>query len=374
MTSSNPLASDARLRIMRRPESATAGPPDAQHIYNAELSYNEADDTLYIGKGISSGITCEKVIEVGGLGSFISRTKDQTVNSSLTFTKPIKVPEPVDDLDTVNKSWVESQITTRLNDYFLESSYSVFNTVGLIELAADAVIPFKKFKFDLNTKQYTPTQILNENFIVCPEEGFVDVEAFCLAGLISQADVNYQPHCLSRVKLEKRDSTDKLLEMWPNFLVAAESERGYGKKTHIKVNAGDKFCLKTQSASSYWLNESQTELAISYQNASPISSTTNNSPNNTNGSNLEINEITLDFGTNTNISKTFTFTKTGASTTQKVMMNPSAKAASEVTISKLEEDMLVCSACVSAADTITAIVFSHPNPIKGKRIFNYTIA
>lgn len=55
------------LRIKRR-VSGSPGAPST--LSNAELAYNETDDILYYGKGISSGITAAAVIPIAGPGMF----------------------------------------------------------------------------------------------------------------------------------------------------------------------------------------------------------------------------------------------------------------------------------------------------------------
>ena len=55
------------FRIKRRAVGGAAGPPSA--LKNAELAFNEQDDTLYYGKGDSGG-NATSIIAVGGPGAF----------------------------------------------------------------------------------------------------------------------------------------------------------------------------------------------------------------------------------------------------------------------------------------------------------------
>jgi hypothetical protein len=51
------------IRIKRRPIDGEPGPP--QSLAASELAYNEADDTLYYGKGDDNGRATEIVV-IGG--------------------------------------------------------------------------------------------------------------------------------------------------------------------------------------------------------------------------------------------------------------------------------------------------------------------
>jgi len=76
------------LRIKRR-ASGAAGAPGS--LENAELAFNEVDNTLYYGKGTGgAGGTATTVIPIGGDGSFVSLTGDQTVAGTKTFSNTIQ--------------------------------------------------------------------------------------------------------------------------------------------------------------------------------------------------------------------------------------------------------------------------------------------
>lgn len=76
------------VRIKRR-ASGNAGAPAT--LLNAELAYNEVDDILYYGKGNSGGnaVTIEAI---GGRGTMLSLTGDQTVAGVKTFNSSPIVP------------------------------------------------------------------------------------------------------------------------------------------------------------------------------------------------------------------------------------------------------------------------------------------
>lgn len=80
------------FRIKRR-ATGLAGAPSS--LVNAELAYNEVDDILYYGKGISTGITAATVVAIGGqglLGSYVTLDSTQTVTGNKTFSGTIDVP------------------------------------------------------------------------------------------------------------------------------------------------------------------------------------------------------------------------------------------------------------------------------------------
>jgi phage-related tail fiber protein len=63
------------LRIKRRAAGGAAGAPSG--LENAELAFNEQDDTLYYGKGTGgAGGTATQVIAIGGSGAFQPRDTD----------------------------------------------------------------------------------------------------------------------------------------------------------------------------------------------------------------------------------------------------------------------------------------------------------
>jgi hypothetical protein len=72
------------LRIKRR-ASGNAGAPTS--LANAELAFNEVDDTLYYGKGTGGQDGSATTIEaIGGKGAFVNLTGAQTISGNKTFT------------------------------------------------------------------------------------------------------------------------------------------------------------------------------------------------------------------------------------------------------------------------------------------------
>lgn len=73
------------IRIKRRSSTGAAGSPET--LENAELAYNEADDTLYYGKGASGvGGTATTVEAIAGPGAYVTKGTDQTIAGNKTFS------------------------------------------------------------------------------------------------------------------------------------------------------------------------------------------------------------------------------------------------------------------------------------------------
>ena len=73
------------IRIKRRAAGGAAGAPTT--LANAELAFNEQDDTLYYGKGTGgAGGTATQVIAIGGPGAFQSKSSELTSVAGLTTT------------------------------------------------------------------------------------------------------------------------------------------------------------------------------------------------------------------------------------------------------------------------------------------------
>ena len=78
------------IRIKRR-ASGAAGAPSS--LANAELAFNEIDDTLYYGKGTGGeGGSATTVEAIGGSGSFVSLSGNQTITGNKTFTGTVVLP------------------------------------------------------------------------------------------------------------------------------------------------------------------------------------------------------------------------------------------------------------------------------------------
>jgi hypothetical protein len=71
------------LRIKRRVSGATGAPAS---LKNAELAFNEVDNTLYYGKGADGNGDATTIPAIGGEGAFVSLTANQSISGTKTFT------------------------------------------------------------------------------------------------------------------------------------------------------------------------------------------------------------------------------------------------------------------------------------------------
>lgn len=75
------------IRIKRRAAGGSAGAPSS--LFNAELAFNEQDNTLYYGYGVSTGTTASQVVAIAGKGAFVDLTTNQTIGGTKTFSNTI---------------------------------------------------------------------------------------------------------------------------------------------------------------------------------------------------------------------------------------------------------------------------------------------
>lgn len=93
------------LRIKRRAAGGPAGAPNS--LVNAELAFNEQDDTLYYGKG--TGETAI-VIPIAGPGAFATLSTSQTLSGNKTFSGTVIVPTPSENSHATTKLYVDGLI------------------------------------------------------------------------------------------------------------------------------------------------------------------------------------------------------------------------------------------------------------------------
>lgn len=114
------------FRIRRRAAGGAAGAPAS--LQNAELAFNEVDDTLYFGKGTGgAGGTATTVEPIGGKGAVVMLTGDQTVAGAKTFTGPVLVPTPTADGHAASKKFVEDSISAGGFGNMLRATYDPQN-------------------------------------------------------------------------------------------------------------------------------------------------------------------------------------------------------------------------------------------------------
>lgn len=98
------------LRIKRR---ASGSPGAPTSLANAELAFNEVDNTLYYGKGTGgAGGTASSVEAIGGSGAYLTLSTAQTVSGNKTFTGDVVVPTQAtsdDSTKAASTAYVKAQ-------------------------------------------------------------------------------------------------------------------------------------------------------------------------------------------------------------------------------------------------------------------------
>jgi hypothetical protein len=115
------------IRIKRR-TSGAAGAPSG--LKNAELAFNEVDETLYYGKGDSSG-DATSVLAIAGPGAFATLTGNQTISGNKTFTGTVIVPTPSSDTHAATKAYVDSAVSAVSGSFTLAGDGGTSQTITL---------------------------------------------------------------------------------------------------------------------------------------------------------------------------------------------------------------------------------------------------
>jgi hypothetical protein len=101
------------LRIKRRVASGLPGAPSS--LKNAELAFNEADNTLYYGFGDDGNGNANNIPAIGGIGAFVSLTTSQTLTGDKTFSGTVVVPTPTANAHATTKLYVDQQVSNVSN-------------------------------------------------------------------------------------------------------------------------------------------------------------------------------------------------------------------------------------------------------------------
>ena len=97
------------IRIKRR-ASGNAGAPGS--LENAELAYNEVDNTLYYGKGTGgAGGTATTIEAIAGPGAYVGLSGTQTITGNKTFSGTLSVATPTENAHAATKLYVDTAIT-----------------------------------------------------------------------------------------------------------------------------------------------------------------------------------------------------------------------------------------------------------------------
>lgn len=93
------------IRIRRRASGGSGAPSSLE---NAELAFNEVDDTLYYGKGTGGvGGTATTIEAIGGKGAFVGLSGTQTITGNKTFSGTVTVATPSSDMHAATKKYVD---------------------------------------------------------------------------------------------------------------------------------------------------------------------------------------------------------------------------------------------------------------------------
>ncbi len=111
------------IRIKRRSSGGATGAPSS--LENAELAYNEADDTLYYGKGTGgAGGTATTVEAIAGAGAYVTKGTVQTISGNKTFSGTVTVATPSSNMHAATKKYVDDSISS------VATSFSVAGDSG----------------------------------------------------------------------------------------------------------------------------------------------------------------------------------------------------------------------------------------------------
>jgi len=114
------------LRIKRRTSGATGAPDSLQ---NAELAFNEVDDTLYYGEGTNgAGGTATAPLAIAGPGAFATLTSAQTISGDKTFSGTIVVPTPSAGTHATTKNYVDALVAA------VATSFQVASDTGSVTI------------------------------------------------------------------------------------------------------------------------------------------------------------------------------------------------------------------------------------------------
>lgn len=126
------------IRIKRRSAGGSTGAPSS--LENAELAYNEADDTLYYGKGTGgAGGTATSVEAIAGSGAYLTLGTAQTITGNKTFSGVVIVPTPTANTHAATKVYVDNAVAgvTIANTSVTAGSYGGAGTVGTFTVQSD---------------------------------------------------------------------------------------------------------------------------------------------------------------------------------------------------------------------------------------------
>jgi hypothetical protein len=121
------------IRIKRRSSGATGAPSS---LASSELAFNEMDNTLYYGKGDSSG-TATSIAAIGGDGAFVSLSGTQTITGAKTLSGAVTFSSTValGSTATATTAAGTSNDTTVATTAFVTSKTSSFGSGSVTSVA-----------------------------------------------------------------------------------------------------------------------------------------------------------------------------------------------------------------------------------------------
>ena len=115
------------IRIKRRTSGASGAPSS---LKNAELAFNEVDETLYYGKGDSNG-DATSVLAIAGPGAYVNLTGAQTISGNKTFTGTVIVPTPTSNTHAATKAYVDTAVSAVSGSFTLAGDTGTNQTITL---------------------------------------------------------------------------------------------------------------------------------------------------------------------------------------------------------------------------------------------------
>jgi len=96
------------IRIKRRSGTGATGAPSS--LKNAELAYNEADDTLYYVKGADGSGDATSIPAIAGSGAYVTKSTEQTISGAKTFSAAVTVIAPTSNMHAATKKYVDDSV------------------------------------------------------------------------------------------------------------------------------------------------------------------------------------------------------------------------------------------------------------------------
>lgn len=118
------------IRIKRRASGGATGAPSS--LENAELAYNEADDTLYYGKGSGgAGGTATTIEAIAGAGAYLTLGTAQTITGNKIFNGTTSVATPTANAHAATKLYVDSAVAAVSGSFTVAGDGGTSQTVTL---------------------------------------------------------------------------------------------------------------------------------------------------------------------------------------------------------------------------------------------------